>query len=123
MTNKDYKRLTVWNGELQRPCMTADFNEETVDIVARHVDRLYELENAIENGTLVFLPCKVDDKFWWIFHKYSGEYEIVEEKVKQIRICDYGFYIIDCDGSGWYLSEIYFTEEAAKKALEEMKND
>lgn len=121
MTNKDYERLTIWNEEMQRPCMTADFNEETVDVVARHVDRLYELENAIENGTLVFLPCKVDDNFWWILHKYTGEYEIVEEKVKQIRICDYGFYIIDCDGSGWYLSEIYFTKEAAKKALEELK--
>lgn len=57
MTNKDYKRLTIWNEELQRPCMSADSsNEQTVDIVARHVDRLYELENAIENGTLVFLP-------------------------------------------------------------------
>lgn len=56
MTNKDYKRLTVWDGELQRPCMTADFNEDPSEALARHVDRLYELENAIENGTLVFLP-------------------------------------------------------------------
>lgn len=122
MTNKDYKRLTVYNEERQRPCMTADFNEETTfDIVARHVDRLYELENSIKNGTLVFLPCKVGDNFWWILHKCTGEYEIVEEKVKQIRICDYGFYIIDYDGSGWYLSEIYFTKEAAEKALEEIE--
>lgn len=27
-------------------------------------DRLYELENAIENGTLVELPCKVGDTVW-----------------------------------------------------------
>lgn len=121
MTNKDYKRLTVYNEEIQRSCMTADFNEETVGIVARHVDRLYELENAIENGTLVFLPCKIGDKFWWILQKYTGEYEIVKEKVKQIRICHDGFYIIDYNGAGWYLSEIYFTKDAAKKALEEMK--
>ena len=122
MTNKDYERLTIWNEELQRPCMSADSsNEQTVDIVARHVDRLYELENAIENETLVFLPCKVGDEFWWILNKYSGEYEIVEEKVKQIRICNYGLYIIDYDGSGWYLGEIYFTKEAAEKVLEELK--
>lgn len=122
MTNKDYKRLTIWNEELQRPCMSADSsNEQTVDIVARHVDRLYELENAIENGTLVFLPCKVGDKFWWILQKYTGEYEIVEEKVKHIRICHDGFYIIDYDGAGWHLSEIYFTKEAAEKALEELE--
>ena len=116
MTNKDYKRLTVYNEEMQRPCMTADFNEEIVDVVARHVDRLYELENAIENGTLVFLPCKDGDKFWWIFQ----ECEIVKEKVKQIRICHDGFYIIDYDGARWYLSDIYFTKEAAEKALEEL---
>lgn len=121
MTNKDYMRFTAWNEELQRPCMTAYSNEETVDIVARHVDRLYELENAIENGTLEFLPCKVDDKFWWILKKHSGEYGIMEEKVKQIRIIKLGFYIIDYDDAGWYLSEIYFTREEAEKALEELK--
>lgn len=107
MTNKDYKRLT---NDLGFSCQ----------LPIRVYDRLYELENAIENGTLVFLPCKVGDKFWWILNKYSGD-EIVEEKVKQIRICDYGFYIIDYDGSGWYLGEIYFTKEAAEKALEELK--
>lgn len=106
MTNKDYKRLT----DTGIPTSPEEVSK-----------RLYELENAIENGTLVFLPCKVDDKFWWILNKYSGD-EIVEEKVKQIRICNYGLYIIDYDGSGWYLNEIYFTKETAQKALEEMEN-
>ena len=110
MTNKDYKPLTT--GGYANPKMLSQYR-----------DRLCYLENEIENGTLVFLPCKVDDKFWWILNKYSGEYEIVEEKVKQIKICKYDFYIIDYDGSGWYLNEIYFTKEAAEKALEEMKND
>lgn len=108
MTNKDYKPLTT--GGYSNPKRLLQYR-----------DRLCYLEDCIENGTLVFLPCKVGDNFWWILHKYTGEYEIVEEKVKQIRICDYGFYIIDCDGSGWYLSEIYFTKEAAEKALEELK--
>lgn len=121
LTNKDYKRLTVWSEEVQNTCMSADSSyERRDDIVARHIDRLYELENAIENGTLAFLPCKVGDEFWWILNKCSGEYEFVQEKVKQIRICDYGFCIIDYDGTGWYLNEIYFTKEAAQKALEEL---
>lgn len=55
MLNKDYKRLTVYNEELQRPCMTADEGEQTTDTIARHVQRLYELENAIEDGTLKFV--------------------------------------------------------------------
>lgn len=108
MTNKEYKRLT---NDLGLSCQ----------LPIRVYDRLTELENAIENGTLVFLPCKIGDKFWWILNKYSGEHEIVEEKVKQIRICNYGFYIIDYDGSGWDLSEIYFTKEAAEKVLEELE--
>lgn len=119
MTNKDYKRLTVYNEEMQRPCMTADFNEETVDIVARHVDRLYELENAIENDTLVFLPCKVGDEFWWIFQAQSPF--IVDEKVQSIEISERGITIIDMDDEEWSLSRVYFSKEAAEKALEEMK--
>lgn len=120
MTNKEYKRLTTYNVDFDHPAMTATRCEDTTETIARHVDRLCYLEDCIEKGTLVFLPCKVGDEFWWILNKHSGEYKIMEEKVKQIRICDYGFYIIDCDGAGWYLSEIYFTKEAAEKALEEM---
>ena len=105
MTNKDYKPLTTGGYANSK-------------MLSQYRDRLCYLEDCIQNGTLVFLPCKVGDKFWWIF---NSEYEIVEEKVKQIRICDYGFYIIDCDGAGWYLSEIYFTKEAAEKALEELE--
>lgn len=55
MTNKDYERLTVYNEELQCPCMTADGDEKTTDTIARHVQRLYELENAIEDGALIFV--------------------------------------------------------------------
>ena len=104
MTNKDYKPLTT--GGYANPKMLQEYR-----------DRLCYLEDCIKNGTLVFLPCKVGDKFWWIFQ----ECEIVKEKVKQIRICHDGFYIIDYDGARWYLSDIYFTKEAAEKALEELK--
>ena len=105
MTNKEYKPLTTGGYANSK-------------MLSQYRDRLCYLEDCIENGTLVFLPCKVGDKFWWIF---NSEYEIVEEKVKQIRICNYGFYIIDYDGTGWYLGDIYFTKEAAEKALEELK--
>lgn len=108
MINKDYKPLTT--GGYANPKMLQEYR-----------DRLCYLEDCIENGTLVFLPCKVNDKFWWILNKHPGEYEIVKEKVKQIKICKYDFYIIDYDGAGWNLNEIYFTKEAAEKALEELK--
>lgn len=122
MTNKDYKRLTVWSEEVQNTCMSADSSyERRDDIVARHIDRLYELENAIENGTLVFLPCKVGDEFWWILHKMDGGFALMEEEAQAIEITEWGISIIDMDGTTWYQGEVYFTHEAAEKALEEMK--
>lgn len=108
MTNKDYKRLTSKNA-----IITGRFSGKTL------LNRLTDLENAIENGTLMFLPCKVGDEFWWIFH--ASKSYIVDEKVQSIEISEEGISIIDCDGTGWYLSEIYFTKEAAKKALEELE--
>jgi len=119
MTNKDYKRLTVYNEELQIPCMTADFNEEADETIAKHVQRLCELENAIENDTLVFLPCKVGDEFWWIFQAQNPF--IVDERVQSIEISERGIVIIDTGDEEWQLSRLYFTKEAAEKALEELK--
>lgn len=106
MTNKDYKRLT----DTGIPTITPD------DVY----NRLYELENAIENGTLMFLPCKVGDEFWWIGSQILPNI-LIKEIVTEIIISEDGICIIDGDGVRWHLNEIYFTKEAAKKALEEMK--
>lgn len=57
MTNKDYKRLT----DTGIPTTTPD------DVY----NRLYELENAIEKGTLMFLPFAVGDEFWCFAEYYS----------------------------------------------------
>lgn len=128
MTNKDYKRLTVWNEETQRPCMTAYFQEELFDTVARHVERLYELENAIEDGKLKFLPCKVEDSLWHIQHNLTIEEAVVDnvevlcDGDTKIRV----HFVNAQAGTTFYgsaMGKYYFTsEEAAKKALEKMKN-
>lgn len=127
MTNKDYKRLTIWNEELQRPCMSADSsNEQTVDIVARHVDRLYELENAIENGTLVFLPCKVGDTIYEVFKNHRPPF-IQQTTIEKIIITRRGLRL-KLERNSTYETSItawgktlFPTKEAAEKALEEMK--
>lgn len=48
MTNKDYKPLTTGG------CVNSK-------MLSQYRDRLCYLEDCIENGTLVFLPCKVGD--------------------------------------------------------------
>lgn len=55
MTNKDYKRLTPKNA-----VVTGRFSGKTL------LDRLTTLENVIENGTLVFLPCRVRDTVYFV---------------------------------------------------------
>ena len=106
MTNKDYKPLTT--GGYANPKM-----------LPRYRDRLCYLEDCIKNGTLVFLPCKVGDEFWWIFQARSPF--IVDEKVQSIEISERGITIIDMGGEEWSLSRVYFTKEAAEKALEELQ--
>ena len=108
MENKDYERVTIPNTEI--------YGKAGSTGVYR---RLYELENAIENGTLVFLP-KVGDEFWWIFQ--ASNPFIVEEKVQSIEIGEKGITIIDMGDEEWSLSRLYFTKEEAEKALEELKD-
>lgn len=69
MTNKDYERLTY------RPyikdkvcCLQPDGKLQDL------AERLYKLENSIENGTLVFLPCKVGDTIYEVFKNHRPPY-------------------------------------------------
>ena len=108
MTNKEYKRLS----DTGIPTTTPE------DVY----NRLYELENAIENGTLVFLSCKVGDNFWWIRGQYPDIWTIRKEEVQAIEITEQGVSIIDMGDEEWSLSRLYFTKEEAEKALEELKD-
>lgn len=110
MTNKDYKRLT---NDLGFSCQ----------LPIRVYNRLYELENAIENGTLFFLPYKVGDEFWCFAEYYSLSdgwvYEIVKHTVQEIRILNKVIYLYDeCDNE-YDTSDVilYTTKKAAEKAL------
>lgn len=107
MTNKDYKRLTPRNA-----VVTGRFSRKTL------LNRLYELENAIENGTLVFLPCKAGTEFWYIYKPWKMA---CRQEVGEFEVGDYGICVFDKFGQRYEIEDIYFTKEAAKKALEEMK--
>lgn len=130
MTNKDYERLTVWNEKSQKACMTAYFQEEMFDVVARHVDRLYELENAIEDGTLMFLPCKVGDDVYFV-NRWSSIPRIEVWRILAIEITSDGivigvYRITNQNQKGLFYpgsfgKEVFTTKEAAEKALEEIK--
>lgn len=114
MINKDYKRLTT--GGYTNPKMLPQYR-----------DRLYYLENCIKNGTLVFLPCKVGDSLWHIQYNLTIEEAVVDnievlcDGDTKIRV----HFVNEQAGTTFYgsaMGKYYFTsEEAAEKALEEMK--
>lgn len=116
MTNKEYKPLTT--GGYTNPKMLSQYR-----------DRLCYLEYCIKNGTLVFLPCKVGDKVWYL-NKYSYPRRIEDYVVDSIELLKGGWMRcrahseVEPMGTGFSLNAIgdyiFTTKEAAEKALEEM---
>ena len=94
------------------------------------LNRLAELEEKIENGTLVELPCKVGD----VMYEVVEGIPIQEWKIESIcfnkvypkgviwaeRTSDFAhwkFWIEDC-GTKWFATKV-----EAEKKLEELKNE
>lgn len=111
MGNKDYQRVTIPNTEI--------YGKAGSTGVYR---RLYDLENAIGDGKLVFLPFKVGDEFWCLAD-YGMEYVVTRHIVQEIRILNNVIYLYDeCDNEYDTDDEVlYFTKEEAEKALEELE--
>lgn len=116
MANKDYERLIPKNA-----VVTGRFSGKTL------LNRLTELETAIENGMLMFLPCKVGDSLWHIQYNLTIEEAVVDnievlcDGDTKIRV----HFVNVQAGTTFYgsaMGKYYFTsEEAAKKALEGIK--
>ena len=94
------------------------------------IDRLYELEDKIEEGTLVELPCKVGE----MMYEVVDGIPIQEWKIESIcfdraypkgviwaertrDLAHWKFYIEDC-GTKWFS-----TKAEAEKRLKEIRNE
>ena len=133
----EYKRLT----EKTRDCFQYDLKDfkhkigefgdyDAFFAYSMAVKRLGELEDKIENGTLVELPCKAGD----VMYEVIEGMPIQEWKIESIcfnraypkgviwaeRTRDFAhwkFYIEDC-GTKWFA-----TKAEAEKRLEEIRNE
>ena len=110
MTNGEYKRLTA-NGTLQ-----------TINEPAKQVyDRLKDLEDAIENQELIFVP-KLGTPFWYLDWE-RGNWVIKQKVVSDVLFSDVGLFIVTDfhDEPEGFLSpnQVYLSLEAANKALKE----
>ena len=84
------------------------------------VKRLGELEDKIENGTLVELPCKVGDNAVAIIDTLCYPNAIYNVKLKDLA------YIVEDENGDvtfQHITRIFGTEAEAEKRLEELKNE
>ena len=125
MKNKDYERLTFQHIRHGGIICGVGLKANSEEIA----ERLYALEEMIENGTLVFLPCKVGDILWQIHGFYPAKpiEEVVVDSIEFMRndyICIRVHAIYQQYGTSLCANDIgkdfFTTREAAEKALEKL---
>ena len=83
------------------------------------IKRLGELEEKIENGTLIEIPCKVGDNAVAIIDTFCYPNAIYNVKLKDLA------YIVEDENGDvtfQHITRIFGTEAEAEKKLEELKN-
>ena len=112
-----YKRLTSDTGFARN----LPINEELYD-------RLYELENAIENGTLIELPCKVGDTVYEVFKNHKPPFGrattiekiIITDKGLRLKLSRNSVYETAISSLG---ETLFLTEAEAIAKLDSLKNE
>ena len=123
----EYKRLT----EKTRDCFQYDLKDfkhkigefgdyDAFFAYSMAVKRLGELEDKIEAGTLVELPCRVGDNAVAIIDTLCYPNAIYNVKLKDLA------YIVEDENGDvtfQHITRIFGTEAEAEKRLEELKNE
>lgn len=120
----EYKRLT------KRDCagyvvpvkpITSGYDDNNTPIVKEELlDRLAELEDKIEAGTLIEIPCKVGNNAVAIIDTLAYPNAIYNVKLKDLA------YIVEDENGDvtfQHITRIFGTEAEAEKRLEELKNE
>ena len=123
----EYKRLT----EKTKDCFQYDLKDfkhkigefgdyDAFFAYSMAVKRLGELEDKIEAGTLVELPCRVGDNAVAIIDTFAYPNAIYNVKLKDLA------YIVEDENGDvtfQHITRIFGTEAEAEKRLEELKNE
>ena len=115
----DYKRLT------EKCEVGIGLTETSGNIVNNYqkvVNRLGELEDKIENGMLIELPCKVGDTVYFINDYGMGHYKIIPFNVRgfKIEINNRLYVLFDFDAFA-FAEDIFTTKESAEAKIKELQ--
>lgn len=122
----NYKRLTERRGDLVidncRNCPNLHNPQGCIDATCYGImkNRLAELEDKIEAGTLIEIPCKVGDNAVAIIDTLCYPNAIYNVKLKDLA------YIVEDENGDvtfQHITRIFGTEAEAEKRLEELKNE
>lgn len=110
---REYERLTnqKWSKDID---LTQELGYSYI------YKRLYELEDKIENGTLIEIPRKVGDNAVAIIDTLCYPNAICNVKLKDLA------YIVEDENGDvtfQHITRIFGTEAEAEKRLEEIKNE
>lgn len=128
----EYKRLTERheNGYIELMCNSCKYNDKC-DVETHYCNEtvkncLAELEDKIENGTIIELPCKVGDTIYEVF-KYHKPPFIQQTKVEKIIVTEKGLKLKLARNSFYETSiaslgkTLFLTEEAAEEQIKELQ--
>ena len=111
-----YKRLTVRLSNGKIGCLQ-EYSQNDL------INRLAELEDKIENGTLFELPCKVGDTVWYIKNYGFGRYKVEDMKVAGFNFSQYESTIWVVGTYEEESSHIYKTKAEAEAKLKELRGE
>ena len=130
----EYKRLTD-EKEHYKKCVGCSYRncqycEDKYEYAREVHKRLAELEDKIEQGTLIELPCKVGDTVYKIMH-VCGKRRIVQFEVSRISIYEKEICVFFhkskeswhewCTKPHHFGGNIFLTREEAEKRLKELQ--
>ena len=117
----DYKRWTERKIDLDKLSDKAKSRiSDTYLDYAKMNNVLWELENKIEQGLMVELPCKVGDKFYTIDTLYC---EYREREISGFTIENGELILIDRYFNSYKVSEVCFSKDKAERKLKYLKRE
>ena len=122
---KDYKRLTFKTLVDPYDDDCKEIENATTASYEELLTRLAELEDKIENGTLVGAPCKVGDTIYEVFKNHEPPF-IQQTKIEKIIITEKGLKLKLARNSVYETSitswgkTLFLTEAEAQKTLKEV---